>query len=231
MISHKHKCIFIHIPKTAGSSINKYLTEGKSFDWRIPNYEYLYGWCPERQIHMQHATAKQMLELELVTQQQWDEYYKFTFVRNPWDRAYSDYLWVMKDTGTKGSFEDFLLKKGGFSVVLSDKTKKEFRGDHLLKQTEFFDTNKNQQFSVNKVGRFENLKEDLSEIKEILGIKNDKKYFEKKNSNKMAFYDFYQINQINLVKRQYQKDIDLLEYNYPNIFEIISRKLKKKLKL
>ena len=40
------------------------------------NYDFLYGWCPDRRVHMQHVTAKQMLELELVTYQDWNNYYK-----------------------------------------------------------------------------------------------------------------------------------------------------------
>ena len=43
MISHKYKCIFIHIPKTEGSSINEYLADGVVLDWKKPNYEIQIG--------------------------------------------------------------------------------------------------------------------------------------------------------------------------------------------
>ena len=65
MISHTHKIIFIHIPKCAGSSVEVYF-KNKTFDWTKPSYKNLTGWCPKRKIHLQHATSKQLLELDLI---------------------------------------------------------------------------------------------------------------------------------------------------------------------
>ena len=107
MISHQHKIIFIHIPKCAGSSIKDYYFNSPQLDWKTPNYDLLYGWCPKRKIHLQHATSKQLLETELISEQVFKTYFKFTFVRNPYDRSYSDYLWVQKDRKIKGSFKDY----------------------------------------------------------------------------------------------------------------------------
>ena len=67
MISHDHKCIFIHIPKTAGSSINKFYFNAKQLDWTTPNYDILYGWCPDRKLHLQHATPIQLLQTGLIS--------------------------------------------------------------------------------------------------------------------------------------------------------------------
>ena len=64
MISHQHKIIFIHIPKCAGSSIKDYYFNSPQLDWKTPNYDLLYGWCPKRKIHLQHATSKQLLETD-----------------------------------------------------------------------------------------------------------------------------------------------------------------------
>ena len=74
MISHKHKLIFIHIPKCGGSSINNFYFNGKGLDWKRPNYNVLYGWCPKHQIHLEHATSKQLVELNLITEEQWNTY-------------------------------------------------------------------------------------------------------------------------------------------------------------
>src|SRR5690606_39458213 len=134
MISHKHKCIFIHIPKCAGSSIRDFYFDTPNLDWRTPNYELLYGWCPKRRIHLQHATAKQLLETELITENDWNDYFKFTFVRNPWDRAYSSYLWVMKDRKIKGTFDSFINKEGVFKEVLTNQKIKYNRACHLWLQ-------------------------------------------------------------------------------------------------
>jgi len=65
-ISDRHKCIFIHIPRAAGTSIKEALElPGRG---HLP-WQYYY----------------------LVYPEQWDSYSKFTVVRNPWDRVVSAY--------------------------------------------------------------------------------------------------------------------------------------------
>ena len=182
MISHKHKCIFVHIPKTAGSSINRYISGGKIFDWKTPNYEVLYGYCPKRQIHLQHATVKQLLETELISEDLFNTYFKFTFIRNAWDRSYSDYHWMMNDTGIKDNFENFINKSGRFTKVLNDNSTKYFRGDHLLNQSDFFDTSGSSKLDF--VGSFENISEDLLFVLNRIGASSEKDYHEKKKHKK-----------------------------------------------
>lgn len=213
MISHKLRCIFIHIPKCAGSSINKFLWDDKKLDWKIPNYEVLYGWCPKRKIHLQHATSKQLLETELITEQTWDEYYKFTFVRNPWDRAYSDYLWIMNDTKIKDTFKEYIYKSGNFKEALTNKESRNYRGDHLLQQTDFFDIDGF--FNLNFVGRFENLMGDLDVIKSKLNISKNFSRHDKKNLKRFKHYSqFYNLTKKRLVEEVFPNDINKLGYSF-----------------
>jgi len=73
MISHKHKCIFIHVPRTGGTSI-EWALEGKSVFNETPSEK--------------HLTASASMEMY---KEYWDSYFKFSFVRNPWDRVVSMY--------------------------------------------------------------------------------------------------------------------------------------------
>ncbi|WP_375239946.1 sulfotransferase family 2 domain-containing protein [Aurantibacter sp.] len=213
MINHEHKVIFIHVPKCAGSSVFKFFNKDLKVSWRTPNYNVLYGWCPKRKIHLQHATTKQLIETELITEEQWNSYYKFTIVRNPWDRAYSDYQWIMKDTGKRDSFKNFILKKGKFSKVLNDVSVKEYRGDHLLNQTDFFDSKG--EFKLDFVGRFENLKTDFSRVLKALNISEEFSNHEKKSVKKMSHYsDFYTSSYQKLVLDRYQNDVEHLDYAF-----------------
>ena len=99
MISHKHKFIFVHIPKNAGSSINHELkgmceifSEMKSKD--IP---LAYG---------KHANDKHMRKL---LKNEYGDYYKFCVVRNPWDRMVSIYWYELGKTIPEGwTFSKFL---------------------------------------------------------------------------------------------------------------------------
>ena len=78
-ISHEHKAIFVHIPKTGGQSVSKMLGIKKTKD----NY-YHYDSKQERT----HYTIHMIPELD---------YYKFTFVRNPYTRIVSEYHHRMKN--------------------------------------------------------------------------------------------------------------------------------------
>jgi len=65
-ISDRHKCIFIHIPRSAGTSIKEALElQGRG---HLP-WQYYYLVYPDK----------------------WDSYLKFAIVRNPWDRVVSAY--------------------------------------------------------------------------------------------------------------------------------------------
>ena len=213
MISHKYKFIFIHIPKCAGSSLRDFYFDTPKLDWRLPNYKLLYGWCPKRKIHLQHATSKQLLELDLIKPKDWNEYFKFTFVRNPYDRAYSDYLWLQKDRAIKGRFRDFITKSGVFENVLNDKSVKEYRGDHLIKQTDFFDFSGF--YKLDFIGEFERLDLDIEKINKFLGITSEFNYHTKKNISRKKHYSlFYTDTNKRLFEKYYNKDIKLLNYKF-----------------
>lgn len=213
MISHKHKCIFIHIPKTAGTSISNFYFPNTGLDWKKPNYELLYGWCPKRKIHLQHATSKQLLELKLIKPETWCSYFKFTFVRNPYERAYSDYFWVMNDRGIEGSFEDFIYKKGPFNKILNDNSIMEYRGDHLKPQTDFFDFEGI--YKPDFIGRFEKLNKAVNQINEKLGIKQEFNVHVQKGQYKKVHYSkFYSKEMKSLVENLYKNDLSKLDYKF-----------------
>jgi len=227
MISHQHKCIFIHIPKCAGSSIKEFLFRDQKFDWKIADYEHLYGWCPKRKIHLQHATSEQLIETNLISPKIWKEYFKFTVVRNPWDRAYSDYMWLQKDRKIKGSFKEYIFNLGAFENILIDNSTKEFRGDHKTPQTDFFDIKGT--YELDFIGRFESLYETINELKNTLLIPYEFKSHVKKNKNRVKKYQYFYNNQKRKwIQEVYANDIHLLNYKYETvpIFEKIKSKFK-----
>jgi hypothetical protein len=96
MISKKNKIIFVHVPKTGGSSIEKCLVN--IFDENISvngDQTIVKGVLKKPKKNsfnsLKHATAE---ELKLQYGEEiFNDYVKFSVVRNPWDRLLSLYYW------------------------------------------------------------------------------------------------------------------------------------------
>ncbi len=161
MISHKHKCIFIHIPKTAGMSIENSFLQSLGLKFHK-------GQCPPLLLSynenknigppsLAHLTPAQYVAHSYISQELFESYFKFTFVRNPWERAVSIYKYFSYHRML--SFEGFLEYR--FPELWEE------RYDFVMPQVNFiFDQEGNQ--LVDYVGRFENLKGDFSKIQENL---------------------------------------------------------------
>jgi chondroitin 4-sulfotransferase 11 len=83
-LSRFYKCIFVHIPKTAGTSVEKILNTGTEADFYSTKAPTL-----------QHLT---WLELKNKLTFDYSNFYKFAIVRNPYDRIVSEYEWRRQAT-------------------------------------------------------------------------------------------------------------------------------------
>ena len=116
IISHKHKFIYISVPKTGTSSVidafmRNFKVQTKNIKKGIFSPLYF-----DRKTVNKHITA---LELrEVVGDEIWNSYFKFSFVRNPWDLIVSQYFFYKRkgqapfSAGTipKGDYPFFLQK-------------------------------------------------------------------------------------------------------------------------
>ena len=177
MISHEHKCIFVHISRTGGSSIERTIFEK---DW----------WFIDPAT--KHLTASKTKE---IYKDYWDSYFKFSFVRNPWDRMISCY----SHKGYKKFF-------GTSLIDFLNNTKIPRHEPQFLEYTDILDTD------LDFVGKFENLEEDFKYIKNKIGIKNELKHFGKTKRTK--YQDYYCDKSIRLVEEMYKKSIVKYEYKF-----------------
>ena len=202
MIDDVHKFIYIHIPKCAGSSIERFLNNAQHVEWDTSN-----------KLWVQHATARQIKELYCPN---YEQYFSFTFVRNPWDRAVSDYKWLSKDLGIKGSFKNFLLLKDEYDTprLKYPHENKHGRGDHLLPQTDFV-LDSDGMCMVNFIGRVETLQWDLNIICNRLGIPRRKVPHVNKTKHKQ-YVEYYDDETREIVAEKYAKDIECFGYDFEN---------------
>jgi hypothetical protein len=221
MILHEHKLIFIHIPKNAGSSIESFFGV-KPFNWRIPNYDVLTGWCPKRRIHLHHATPQQLLESDLISEGVWESYYKFAVVRNSWERSLSDYVWMMRSTGASGTFNEYLHKQGEFEPFLYDNRLPENRSDHMLPQMAF--THIDKKPVLDKIIRFESLKEGFQNMCERLGVDCSALPHKKKGSISQKHYSYFYNKELKrLVSEIYNNDIQAFNFEFVDQRPLIDR--------
>ena len=98
IISDSKKFIFIHIPKTAGTSIAAALRQ-----YQNPKCNALHSNSFDRK----HPTTNEIKTH--LGEERFNQYYKFAFVRNPWDRVLSNYYWHIKQGELRhGTFEDYI---------------------------------------------------------------------------------------------------------------------------
>lgn len=214
MISHEHKCIFIHISKCAGSSIETAFGININ-DNTEKNNKNLFGWSEEHKLFLQHATPQQLLNLNLINKSIWNSYYKFIIVRNPWDRAFSDYTWVCREQKIRDSFFNFIHKQGKFTKILNQRNGSFFRGDHLNNQISYFFLD-GEEITFDQVIRFENLEKELPSLAKVVGL-NPSTFNQKINvvRKKIDHYSkFYNGKRKKLIEKKYSSDSDFLDYHF-----------------
>lgn len=227
MISHQYKCIFIHIPKCGGTSIEVFLKKnaGALGHRKEEGLEYT----------MRREGLAKVINL-------YPQYFTFTFVRNPFDRFVS--IWKHSERG-KGyyfnrpkknlNFNEYahLIKEANLEQLsLFDKY-------HSRKQIEFIlDYNKSCFFGVprktgvdcNFIGKYENLQDDFKRICQILKINNYKLPLEMispeaKKIIRPHYSSYYDDETLAIVKDIYSEDIKYLGYKFEKkkyIFDVRS---------
>ena len=190
VVCHIRKIIFIHIPKTAGSSIEHLLRdEGK--------YELDFiGVRNGRSTH--HYMG---IELKMILKELYPTYYKFSFVRNPYDRLISEYFWCrINNVGHKfnKTFDEFLDYVE--DVIKNKKFFKPIENDHFIPQYSFlFFNNK---LIVNNIFKYEDIETVAPLIKKRLKIKTSLQHLNKSVKNEITLtqeqkdriYNLYQID-------------------------------------
>jgi len=206
IINHKYKFIFVHIHKTAGSSIRNSLL-------KLDGSEFL---------------AHHHTHLKWIDYKKYEDYYKFCFVRNPWDRLVSWYFGILKLKSNNNlqkyikscsnNFSEFLNCRGIIKETIYNKkiesfnTKIPYFKSISYNQLDYVSDDSGN-ILVNFIGRFENLNNDWNTILSNLSINKIKLFFENKGYHK-NYKEYYQKDDINKVYEMYKKDIDYFGYEY-----------------
>jgi len=214
MIVHELKCIYIHIPKTAGvslihaimSEILGYETTGQ-IGHLSNDLKYQFGLRGSQK----HKQARNFVPVD-ISKELWDSYYKFAIVRNPWDRIVSEFHWRHSLPIRQPSldFKEFIEY---CEERMKDTTNKanDIYWTHAQTQKSYVaDSNNN--ILLNDIFRFETLSETVNNIGVRLGVSLN---LQKHNaSNHKNYRDYYNSQTKEMVRKIYQEDIEMFDYEF-----------------
>lgn len=189
-VSHSKKIIHIHIPRTGGTSIFRAFSD--YWDDRGDN-----------------PTAESFLERAIecrnrIGSDQYNLYYKFAFVRNPWDRMVSVYSWRKQSLGgllvNDLSFHDWICNTELLDVTIRTTTSQLnwlCDGGGII---------------VDFVGKFENMIEDWENLNKILGMRRHLPHMNE--SNHSHYSEYYDEETREIVANRFADDIEFFGYSF-----------------
>ncbi len=205
MISFTHKTIFIHIPKCAGQSVEETFLNDIGLDWHM--HRHLFGcfkkpstWSKNFPDRLAHLTAYEYFDLDFINKETFYRFYKFSIVRDPFDRMVSAWKDLTKSIDSnKKDINFFILNI--LPKYISEK-------NYFFKNQKDFlcDPNTNE-ILVNKILKYSELKSDWEKIKMDTSIKLDLTF---RNKSKDIKIDVSK-NCKDLVKELYKEDYYFLK--------------------
>ncbi len=218
MISNEHRCIFIHIPKCAGTSVERYLGHFDTLRPGVQDHRTVRDLEPLGMTQLKalgdvenRASLLRRGKLLLkgtrgASQQDWEQYFKFTIVRNPWARLFSWYENVLRSETHQQRFG-----------VSPDCTLPDFIENHpdqwALRSQLFWITDAKGNNPLDFVGRFEQLSTDFNRVRDQLQI-DDGPLPELVAGSGRRYTDHYDDRTRKIVAERYREEIEYFGYEF-----------------
>ena len=238
MISTKYKCVFIHIPRTGGCSIEECFNNTISRD--NPHHPLL---------------------IDIQQNRKYKKYFTFVFVRNPWDRLVSWFLWSHMDIvyyqwkSEKGEFyattnperawekgkvivqekntllnQKFFLKfKNAFAVFVESLTPEDLiynsstddyrkrynrlKSKWIMPQVEWIKNEKGK-IEIDFIGKYENLQKDVNRLFKKLKLPKASLPYRGVIASRPPYARFYTKKTQKIIEDLYAEDIKKFKYKF-----------------
>ena len=204
IVSHKHKFIFFAVPKTATHAIRTALRQHLGGDdWEQQTlFGKQYLPFPElAALNHGHISADQLRSFLPVAT--WDAYFKFGFVRNPFDRFVSACFFLNRKTSN--------FEADARSFMRDALERPRFRARMLIRPQAHFLTDAHGRLAIDQVGRYESLQSSFDHICSRIGIPVQS--LAAKNVSQHGTFDhYYDVELREKVAEFYRDDLRLFGY-------------------
>ncbi|WP_100643204.1 sulfotransferase family 2 domain-containing protein [Alteromonas facilis] len=188
----QNQCVFVHITKTAGTSVALTLFDALPYHYQAWQYRVFYG------------------------RKTYNDFFKFAFVRNPWDRLYSAFSYLKGggwNEDDKGWAEENLNGIDDFNVFVLEwlNTDRLQSHIHFWPQSDFICDAKGKPI-IDYMAYFETIADDFDVIAKRIGC--DRKLVHKNASKRAGYKDVYNQAAIDKVSKLYATDISNFGYQF-----------------
>jgi len=203
MILDKINALFIHIPRCAGTSMEWSLKKYTSYRIVKINPDTL-------RVHERHTRALDIRKK--IGRKKFKRYFKFSFIRNPWERLVS--LYNMRTKLRTDYLRVSMARKGKrrrtkrYNLL----TFHEFLKFATIESMCWHIMNNNSEILVDFIGRFENVEVDFRKVCNHLGLKSDLCHMQR--FNYPHYRVFYDQKSKNLAYKRFKKDIKTFSYEF-----------------
>lgn len=241
-INHDLKSIFIHLPKNGGLYIqqilekyynfktyyfthenhNSFVNNISEFDEEYVNEKKINGFtCFNKKGLLRYCMSSTVHNTYMnMDEEKWRTYYKFTFIRNPYDKIVSAWKYLNKlkrlDTvninklsNVDNEFKDFLQNKD----VINNYA---YFHSFISQYNQLL--NLNDELDIQYYGKFENLNEDLIEVLTKLGVSiKHSSYIESNkiinsSKNNINYTEYYDDECIKMVNGYFNEDFEQFDF-------------------
>ncbi len=215
LLSVKYNFLFVHIAKTAGTSVRSTLERYRRRD----PYYFLQFICSRLSHLSGHRIgsklprhAKVIAAYEMLPREFFNQLFKFAFVRNPWDLQVSSFHHIRRERPHllqgHSEFADFLRHK------LDPDRPYQYHIDTSIELQSDYLVDLHGKVIVDFIGRFERLNDDFTEICSRIGIVPPQLLHRRKADDRGDYRQYYDTATADLVARHFAPDIELLGYRF-----------------
>lgn len=216
LFSPKYRFLFVHIPKTGGTSVRAALAPLR---WRDPSYWPL--WLCARLSHLSgHRLAlklprhaKIIAAKELLPHDYFASLFKFTIVRNPWDLQVSSFHHIRRERphylGGHDDFTAFLRWK------LDPERPYQYHLDVSITPQSDYLVDLHGRLCVDFIGRYERLESDFAEICRRLGLSARRLPHHRRAIDRQSDYRHYYTDETAAwIAHHFARDLALFGYRF-----------------